>query len=272
MARASLDKSVEWTRQRLRVDGGLLATVSLALVGVPAMLLQVVLANAPKVPAEFLGQPLDQIDPGPTEWIALVALFLALLLGSLTLATMLLSPGGTVRSALSHSGRRLWVLIAGQLMIGLVVLLVLVLVALIIVVLGAAGSAGQAVGGVIVIVFLVALLILTARLSFLVPSAVDAGGPVTVVKRAFARGRGLNLALLVLVIVTFVLTLIVTFAAQAIVGIPVAIAAGPTAGAMAGGAAAGLAYALTSLVTLVLTVGLYRQTGSGVDEGDVRGG
>lgn len=272
MARASLDQAVDWAKGRLRSDFGLLATVALAVIGIPAMLAQVVLANAPKEPVAFMGQVMEQAAPTPIDWVALALLTLALLLGTLTIARMLLSPGETVRASLDRAGRQFPMLFAALLLLMVAFTLLLLLVGLGAALLSALGPVGEAFAGVLAIAVFVVMVIVTARLTFLTPSAAEGGGPITLVKRSLARSRGLTLKLLLLLIITSVVGGIVILAAQAIVGIPIALAAGQQAGVIAGAATSGLMYAITSLVTFALVIGLYVQTGSGADEGDVGGG
>ena len=273
MARASLDRAVEFTRARLAADGGVLATVALALVGVPAMLTQVIGATAATRTITVGGQAMEQIDPTLPQWLALLALTVAVLLGQLVLTRMTLSDGETVRQSLASAGRRLPILLGAQALaviaLGLVLLLVIALLALL-AALGAAGMAVAAIGGV---ALLVVLLLVGARLLFLTPAVAEGGqGVVGSLRRAVATSRGLNGALLLTLVVTTVVTLVAMGAAQALVGLPVALAAGPRAGAIAGAATGGLVLSLATLVTVTLVVGLYRQATSTLDDRDVRSG
>ena len=271
MARASLDRAVDFTRARMRTDGGLLVTVALALIGVPAMLSQVIGVTAPTREVTLVGQVVEQLDPSPAQWLALAALTLALLLGQLTVARMLLVDGETVRRSLAVAGRRLFVLIGAQLLSAVVVVAVLLLVVSVLVLLARLGAGGAAVAAIGGVALVAALLILFARLVFLVPSVAEGGrGVVAALKHGVAASKGLNGPLLLLVVLTFIVTLVAMGAAQALVGIPVALLAGPAAGAIAGAATAGLVLALATLVTIALIVGLYRQAAS-LDDWDLRG-
>ncbi len=273
MTRASLDRSFDWTRQRLRHDGGLLLTVALALIGAPAMLLQVLLALAPMRPMPFLGQTVDQIHLTSGQWIAFAALLAALVLGGLTITRMLMTPGETVRASLDRAGRRLPALLGAQVIATVVVTIALILIAALAI---AGGHLSAVLGALLLLLALAFIIVVAARLSVMAPAAVEGGGPLAVLGRTVKRGQGHTLALVLLMLVTLVVTLIVVTAAQALFGIPVALVGGGTAGKIAGGAAAGLVYAVAALVTAMLLVGLYRQfdsgaVGSGVDEGDVPG-
>ena len=267
MTRASLDGSVDWTRRRLRADGGLLLTVSLALIGAPAMLLQVLMALAPMRPTPFMGQTIDQAYLTTGQWVALAALLAALVLGGLTITCMLMMPGETVRASLDRAGRRLLPLIGAQVLATLAITGVLIIIVSLAII---GGHLSAVVGALLLLLALAALLIVAAHLSLMAPAAVEGGGPLAVLGRTLRRGRGHTLALVVLMIMTLAVTLVVVTVAQALIGIPVALIAGATAGKIAGGAAAGLLYAMAALVTATLVVGLYRQFDSGMDQGDVR--
>lgn len=268
MTRASLDRSLDWTRQRLRQDGGLLLTVALALIGAPAMLLQVLLALAPMRPVPFMGKTIEQAHLTTGQWIALAALLAALVLGGLTITRMLMQPGETVRVSLDRAGHRLPALIGAQ----VIATLIITFVATVIVTLALAGGRLSPVVGVLLLPLALAVFVVSAaRLILMAPAAVEGGGPFAVLGRTLKRGRGHTPALVLLLFVTFVVTLVVVTAAQALFGIPVALVGGATAGKIVGGAAAGLVYAVAALVTATLIVGLYRQFDSGVDEGDVPG-
>ncbi len=270
MARASLDRAVDFARARMRTDGGLLATVALALIGVPAMLSQVIGATAVTKEVAVAGRAIEQLDLSPVQWLALAALTLALMLGQLTVARMLLVDGETVRRSLAVAGRRLVVLIAAQLLLVAVLVPLLLLAATALVLLAGLGAAGVGVATIGGIALLAALLIVAARLLFLVPSAADGAlGVVGILKRSVSASKGLNGPLLLLLVLTTVVTLVAMGAAQALVGIPVALAAGPLAGQIAGAVAAGLVLALATLVTVALIVGMYREATS-LDDGDLR--
>lgn len=271
MAKASLDGAVEWTKERLRGNLGLLATVALALIGVPAMLAQVVQAVAPKEPVVLFGVATEQMALTPGDWVALVLLGIAVLLGTLTVARMLMMRGETVRQSLDRAGRQLPMLLGALLLFALGLAVIAAGFIGVIAVVGSLGTVGKAIAAVLTIAALVFLLVLVARMSLLTPSAVEGDGPITLLRRAIERGRGSTLKLIVLTVLTTVVGYVVAVAVQLVVGIPIALAAGRQAGVIAGAAAAGLAYSLTALITLALLVGFYLQTGSGVDEGDVRG-
>lgn len=268
MTRGSLDRSVEWTRRRLRQDGGLLLTVSLALIGAPAMLLQVLLALAPLRKVPFLGKTVEEAYLTPGQWVAFGALLVAVVLGGLTITCMLMTPGETVRASLDRAGRRLPALIGAQVIASLVAALVLTLAVAVAI---GGGRAGPIVGVLLLLVALAALLVLGGRLSLLVPAAVVGGGPLAVLRRTVSTGRGHTLALVLMLLVTLLVTLVLVTFAQSLIGIPAALIGGATAGKVAGAAAAGLIYSVAALVTTTLVVGLYRQfePASGLDDGDV---
>lgn len=264
-----LDRATTDAWTRLRTDGGLLVTVALAVVGVPAMLAQVVIALADTTEAVVNGRTMTQLALKPYEGVALIALILAIVLGQLILARMLLARGETVRQSAKVAGQRVLPLIGAQLLVAIVLVPVLLVLG------GAAAIGGALVTTVITLLLFAAVILLGARLMLLPVLAVETSrGPVALLKEAWRMTKGRTSALIVLLLVTTIVTGIVLGAARLAVASVVTLLSGPVNGTIAGAATAGLVFALAMMVTLALIVAVYEQlrgSDSVGDDGDLRG-
>lgn len=256
-----LDHAVESTKARLKRDGTLLATVALALLGVPGMLLQIVLVQMPWEQVHSGGQTIALPNPSAAQAVALLALLLAQVLGQLSVARLLVGGDHTVRESLGVAGRRFLPCLGALLLVTLVATLVLLAIALLGGALHLLGTAGAALSAVVFVAGLGVLLLIVAALQLLVPEVVRVGGsPVRLLVSVWARLKGVRFALVLLLLLVFLITLVVSGAAQAILAIPIALAAGAEAGRIAGAAAAGLVGSLVSMLGLVLAFGVHERT------------
>lgn len=273
MAIQALDRAVEVTKAKLSAEGGLLATVALAVIGVPAMAGQVVLATVPMAERVVFEQKLDWPEPTVPQTIAFAALMLAQMVGQLTVARLLAVDGETVREALRVAGRRFLPFLAASLLVAVASTLVLGAAIALLGLLSVIPVAGVLLAVLLGLALLVLIVILFARLQLLVPQAVTSGeGPVALLRSVVRRSRGLTGSLVVLLIVVLLLSTIVPGAAKVIVGVPTAFAGGQQAGVIAGAVAVGLVSSLVTLLALSLAVAVHSYSGSGRDERDVRGG
>ena len=271
MAIEALDRAVEVTRAKMQIEGGLLATVGLALIGVPAMILQVVLASLPTVKQIVNDQAINVPQPSGVQALAILALLLAQMLGQLTVARLLAVDGATVRDALRVAGRRFLPFVGATLIFGLLASLALALVVGVLALLGALGGPGAMLSVLLVLLLLVAIVVVAARLQFLTPQAVTSGeGPMALLRSTVRRSRGLTGSLVVLLVVVLLLALVVPGAVQLLLGIPATLIGGPGAGLVAGAIGSGLVGSLVTVLALSLAVAVHAR--SGADEGDVRGG
>ena len=231
MAIQALDRAVEVTRARLKADGGLLATVALALIGVPSMLMRVVLGRAPKVEQVVFEQTIELPDPTALEAAAIVALLLAQLLGQLTVARLIAASGETVREALAVAGRRFPPFLGATLLVGLIGTGLILLAGAVLALLGLLGGPGTMLAVILVVLAFVALVVAYARLQLLIPEAVTGrDGPLGMLRSVWAQSKGLTGSLVVLLIVVFLLASVVPGAAQFILSIPTTLLSGPDAG------------------------------------------
>ena len=267
MSSGLLDRALTDARTRLRTDGGLLITVTLAVVGVPAMLAQVVIALADTTETVVNGRTMTQLALKPYEGVALAALVLAILVGELIVARMLLARGETVRRSAQLAGRRVLPLVGAQLLVMIAVIPVLI-------VLGGVAAFGGAVAGTVITILLFAgIVFLGARLMLLPAVAVDnARGPVALLKEAWRLTKGRTRTLVLLLLVTSIVTGIVLAAARLVVASAATLLGGPVNGTIFGAATAGLVFALALLVTLALVVAVFdqlRRPASVGDEGNL---
>lgn len=269
MGGALLNLALTNARARLRGDGGLLTTVALAVIGIPAMLAQVVIVLADTTTTVVNGSPMTQLALETYEGMALVALLLAIVLGQLIVARMLLARGETVRSSARVAGRRVLPLVGAQLLVMIVLVPVLLILG------GIAAFGGAPATTVITILLFACVIVLGARLMLLPAVAVDTtGGPVALLKEAWRLTKGKLRPLVLLLLVTSIVTGIVLTAARLAVASVATLLSGPVNGAIFGAATAGLVFALALLVTLALIVGVLdelRSSRSAGDEGDLRG-
>ena len=275
MAIQALDRAVEVTRARMKAEGGLLATVALALIGVPSMLMQVVIGRAPKVEQAVFDRTVELPDPTALDGLAFLALLLALMLGQLTVARMMAVSEGTVRDALAVAGRRFLPFLGASLIIGAIGTGLIVLVSALLALLSLLGGPGLMLAVVLVVLAFVAFVVVYARLQMLVPEVVRSGdGPLAMLRSVWSRSKGLTASLVVLLIVVFLLGWIVPGAAQLLLSIPTTLLAGVDAGLVAGAIASGLVGSIITMFALSLAVAVHAQSGarSGPDERDVRGG
>lgn len=271
MANQALDRAVEVTRARMAAEGGLLATVALALIGAPAMVMQVVLGSMPRVEQLIGDQPVDLPQPTGLQTVAVLALILAQMLGQLTVARLLAVRGETVRQALDVAGRRFWSFVPAILMVGGGGTFALLLCALALGVLAALGGPGVLLAVLVFVALVGVLIVVVARLQLLVPQAVTSkDGPVALLRSTWRTSKGLIGSLVVLLIVIFLLAIVVPGAAQLLLGIPATLIGGPAAGVVAGAIGSGLVGSLVTLLSLSLAVAVHAR--SGADQGDVRGG
>ena len=268
MAIEALDRAVEITRARMRTEGGLLATVALALIGAPAMVMQVVLASMPTVQQVLGAQHVSVPQPTAAQAIATLLLIVAQMVGQLTVARLLATPGETVREALHAAGRRLPSYLGAALLAGLLATLVVALAAVVLGALSALGGPGVLLALVVGCGLFGLAVVVWARLQLLVPQTVASGeGPVALLRSTARRSRPLIGSLVVLLIVVILLSLVVPGAAQLILGIPATLIGGPSAGLVAGAIGSGLVGSLVTVLALALAVAVH--SGSGAQQGDV---
>jgi hypothetical protein len=214
MAKLSISRAWEETQHVLTHDGRLMASVALALVLLPEVVMNVV---AP--PPSLSGQQ-------PPSWISLVSLAVALLglIGQIAVIRLALGPATSVGQAISHGLRRFLPGLGAILLFGLPLVIVLALLFG----LAAGPAAVQAVGkgtldpGSARILLVLVLIILLACVRFLLIMPVttaERGGSIHILRRAWELSRGHYLRLLGFLVAILITAGIVLLAAQSVGGI-----------------------------------------------------
>lgn len=253
--RISLSAAWDETKAVLARDGRLLGAVALAMLVLPGIVLDL---SMPEVPAGEL--------PPAGAWVAIGAAAVALsLAGQLALIRLALGSGTSVGEAILHGFRRL------PACLGALLLWVLPLILVAGLLYSAAGAGSETPRGAPALGFLLVVLVgLFFAFRLLLSSAVASAetvGPVGIVKRSWALGRG-NWWRLFAFAMLFAITLIVLLGAlQAVLGSVIAAAAGGLApwslGKLLLALVSQLISAAVSAVFFVMLARMYRQAAGG---------
>jgi hypothetical protein len=213
VAKLSISKAWDETREVLRRDGKLLATVALALIVLPGVVQNMV------APTPVAGQ---LPEAGPWMIVLLVTLLIGLI-GQLALVRLATGPQTTVGEAITHGARRVLVYVA-------VAVIVLVPLAFAIVALMLwSKKTGEAPGAALAMLVLLGLFIyLFVR--FIISMAVTSAepiGPIAVIQRTWSITRGNWWRLFGFVVLYIVAALLVMVAIGTMIGIIVGIVLGP---------------------------------------------
>jgi hypothetical protein len=214
MAKLSISRAWEETQHVLTHDGRLMASVALALVLFPEVIMNVI---AP--PPGLSGEQ-------PPSWVPLLSAVVALLglIGQIAIVRLALGPTTSVGQAISHGVRRFLPGLAAIILFGIPMALILtVLFGLI-----AGPAAIQAMGRgvldpsaarIVMLLVLVALLV-SVRFQLVIPvTTAEGGGPIHILRRAWELSRGHYLRLLGFLLAILVTAVIVFLAAQSVGGI-----------------------------------------------------
>ena len=255
--RISLSSAWDETRAVLARDGRLLVAVALALLVLPGIVTDL------SMPETAAGE-MPPVGP----WLAIGAVAVALsMAGQLALIRLALGAGTTVGEAIAHGFRRLPQYFAA------VLLWVLPLVLLALGLYSATGIGTDAPRaapalGFLLIVFAGVYLAIRLVLSSPVASA-EAIGPVAILKRSWALGRGNWWRLFGFALLFFITLLVLLTATQAVFGSVVAAAAGGlkpwSLGALLVSLISQLVSAAASIVFFVMLAQLYRQAAGATD-------
>lgn len=205
MSGLSISRAWDESRQILVRDGGLLASVALALFVLPDIIAGVVSPTG------------DGAQTMSGRVLNLIALFIAVV-GQLAIVRLALGPSTTVGQAIRHGTRRLPSLFLAMMLIGIVVILVCVPVVMVLLAMGQIDASGQPVGnGSVVVLALVAVLMFLAVKFMLMVSVASAEevGPVAIVKRSWTLSNGHYLVLLGLEVLFLILAVVLMYAASA---------------------------------------------------------
>lgn len=214
MAELSISRAWDETQHVLKRDGRLMASVALALVLLPEVVMNVI-APSPGLSGEQ-----------PPSWIPLLSSAVALvgLVAQIAIVRLALGPATSVGQAMSHGVRRFLPGLAAILLFGLPLAIILVVLFGLL----AGPAAVEAMGKgtldpssarIVLLLVLIALLV-SVRLLLVVPvTTAEKGGPIHILRRTWQLGRGHYLRLLGFLLAILVTTLIVFLAAQSVGGI-----------------------------------------------------
>lgn len=254
--RISLSTAWDETKAILARDGRLIASVALAMLVLPGIILDLSMPAA--VPGEM---------PPAGAWLAIGAVAVAIsLAGQLAVIRLALGSGTSVGDAILHGFRRL------PYYVGALLLWVLPLMLIAAALYTAAGVGTESPRGAPAFGFLlivVAGLFLAFRMLLSSPVAsAEAVGPVSILKRAWALGRGNGVRLFVFALL-FGITLIVLIGAlQSVLGSVVAAATGGlkpwSLGTLLVALVIQMVSSAVSVVFFVMLARMYRQAAGGV--------
>ena len=249
MAKLSISKAWDESRQVLRQDGKLLGTVGLALIVLPGTVQALV---APVTP------PGQLPEPGTWLVVALVAIIVGLI-GQLAIVRLAIGPQTSVGDAIGHGARRMPVYLAAMLMWVVPILLVMVLLA-------SSLRDGNPSGIGVLVFFLLALLALYLAVRLIISSAVTSAeniGPVGVLRRSWALTGGNWWRLFGFMVLFLIAVMLVMIAVGALIGIVVGLAIGApepmSIGALIIALVTQLIVAAVTVVFLVMVARIYTQ-------------
>jgi hypothetical protein len=234
-------------------EGRLLFPIAFLLIALP------VAAVAAMTP-----QPGPGIGSRAALWLLLLLLAVLVgMIGQVAVALLALRPGTSVGEALARGVRRCLPLLAAYLLVSVACAAVIVLFALVasLAVPGAmaGGSPDPQMG---VVFFLLLLVVMVPLFAFLwtrtmlanAIAAVENGGPIAILQRSWRLTGPWFWPLLGFVVLSFVLATVVSFAAQAVFGIPIfALAGPPRPGSLSSVLILLISAAINTVVTVFLT-------------------
>lgn len=188
--RISIEEAFLWTQRFAAREWRLLLPVALAFMALPPLLLGLLLPDRLKAMIAQSGAgagPVDSAMLGGLMPFVLAVLTLSCL-GGLALTALALVPRISVREALVLAARRLWVLLAALVLVGVGLLVALTFVSIVLSLARVNVAAQQ---GLLVGVILGAVLLLWVRLALLAPLIVERRvGPIAALRAAWAISRG----------------------------------------------------------------------------------
>ncbi|MEQ7872435.1 hypothetical protein ABDK56_00295 [Sphingomonas sp. ASV193] len=246
-----------WTESLafLGAEGRIVWAVALALIALPAALIESVAPSAGAAAS-------------PPIWLSLLnfVLTLVMLVGQLALTRLALRPGESAGGALALASRRIWPLFGAMLLViaPAVVILSILLVALV----GATPSpqalATNPASALVLFVTVVLFVWFGARVIMITPTAMnERGGPVVLLRRAFALSRGNLLRILAFLLLFGATVLVSLYVVTGIVAPAIGLLLGPVTSlspaALVGGLLVGLVQMGVAVINGVMTARLYAQ-------------
>lgn len=257
MTNGLLSNAWEETKDIVRRDGRLLAILSLALIGLPSLLLAVAM------PKESSAMEMQSLG----ESIAVLAAALVALLGQLALARMALQPSTSVGGAISHGLSRILPQLGAVILAGLALF---VLCIPLIGVLGALGvdfEPGQRLppaGIVALLLTMAAFVYFAVRMMMVTPvAAAERIGPIAILSRSWTLTRGHFWRLLGFLLMVLATLIVVSLATAMAVGAIVMLIFGTvepwSVAALILGIAQGTLSALFTVLFVVMAMRIYVQ-------------
>ena len=263
MSKLSISRAWEETKDILRRDGSLLATVAAALLLLPQTIAGV-----------FVGQGVKAEE---SPWIGLMLLAaLIAMVGQLAISWLALGGRSSVGEAIRHGVRRFLPFFGAALIMLLVVFVILVVSAVILMAAGAVTTdATRLTGADVVYVLLLAMIpmvFISVRLLATLPvAAAEKGGSIAVLKRSWRLSAGHFPRLLAFVLLFLIAALVLVMAVGAIGGLLTRLVFGDadafTMGALVLALLNGIVQAGLVLVYVVMLTRIYAQlAGEGAAE------
>lgn len=251
----SLSTAWDETKDVLARDGRLFVAVALALLVLPGIVLDV---SMPAAPAGEM--------PPAGPWLAVGAVAVALsLAGQLALIRLALGPATSVGDAIAHGFKRLLPYL-GAIMLWVLPLVVIAAALYAATGIGSDSPRGAPAIGFLLVVFGGVYLAIRLLLSSPVASA-EAIGPLAVIQRSWALGRGNWWRLFVFALLFFITLVVLLTAVQAVLGGVIAAAAGGlkpwSLGALLVALISQTVSATASVIFFVMLARIYRQAAGG---------
>ena len=211
----SISRAWDETRDIFRRDGGLIASVALALVVLPQVVAGIIAPPDTSAAA----------DPPAGAQLLMLAVALIAIVGQLAIIRLALGPSTTVGDAIQHGIRRFPAALGALLLLILGFIIVAVPIVLILsfgLGVSAANMQGQPTGPAAVLVLVVVLIILAISIRFMLVSPVasaEKAGPLTILKRSWHLTGGNYWRLLGFILLLLVAALALLIAAGLIGGL-----------------------------------------------------
>lgn len=234
MSKLSLNQGWNETAAFVKREARLLFPIALLLVALPMAALRLMIPMRGGTP--------DLSEAG--AWLVVLGIAIVVgMVGNLAIATLALRPGTSVAEALSNGLRRMPILLAATLLVGLAATAAAFLIVILFAILfGGGGSAPSPedavrVGATSLIVLLPLSLYVFSRLLFMTPVAAAEvrTGPLGVIRRSWQLSRGSVWTLIGFILMVAVLFIVIGLAVTAVFGILLAVSVGtPESGSVAG--------------------------------------
>ena len=212
-SKLSISQAWDETREIFRRDGGLLVSVALALIVLPAIVVGIVVPPEPGVEASGVGQILRLLGG------------LISVIGQLALIRLALGPSTTVGDAVGHGVRRFPAAIGAIILLVIIMAVIVIpLMAVLAILIGIdpsqMGSQPSPKIGLLVLIMCVVALAISVRFTLISPVAsAETIGPIAIIKRCWNLTKGHYWRLLGLVALLLVAALVLLMTAGVLGGL-----------------------------------------------------